>query len=83
MLAKFNQIISVLTGLSGVAADENPAAKRWARRFELPMIMLAIWMLIEWYIREKNIYTPIFSQVTDWVIWLFFMIETVDRKSVV
>jgi voltage-gated potassium channel len=77
MLAKFNQIFSVLTGLSGVAADENPAAKRWARRFEAPMILLAVWMLVEWYLREKNIYTPIFSQITDWVIWLFFMIETV------
>lgn len=83
MLAKFNKIFSMLTGLSGVAEDELPAAKRWARRFELPMILLAILMLIEWYLREKNVYTPLFSQLTDWIIWLFFMIETVVVTSLV
>jgi voltage-gated potassium channel len=83
MQLKLNQIFNLLTGLSGVAADENIAARRWARRFELPMIVLAIWMLIEWYLREKNIYSPIFARVTDWLIWLFFFIETMVVTSLV
>ena len=58
-----------------VAPDERLAARRWAHRFELPMIMLAIWMLIEWYLREKNIYSPVFALVTDWFIWLFFSLK--------
>ena len=72
MQLKINHIINLLTGLSGVAADENMKARRWARRFELPMILLAIWMLIEWYLSGKNIYSPVYAQATDWLIWLFF-----------
>ncbi len=75
--------LHMLTGLSGVATDENPLARRWARRFEVPMILLAIWILIEWYLREKNIYSEIFGQVTDWVIWLFFVFETVLLAALV
>jgi len=78
-----NQILNLLTGLSGVAKDENPAAQRWARRFEAPMIMLAIWILIEWYLREKGIYSELFGQITDWIIWLFFVLETVVLTSLV
>ena len=83
MPVMLNNLFHLLTGLSGVAADEHPAARRWARRFEFPMILLAIWMLIEWYLREKNIYSPIFAQVTDWFIWLFFLVETVVITSLV
>jgi len=83
MQAKLNNVFNLLTGLSGVAPDERLAARRWARRFELPMIMLAIWMLIEWYLREKNIYSPVFAMVTDWFIWLFFFIETAVITSMV
>jgi voltage-gated potassium channel len=83
MQLSLNNFFSMLTGLSGVAADETLAARRWARRFELPMILLAIWMLIEWYLRGKNIYSPLFAQVTDWFIWLFFFIETVVITSLV
>jgi len=83
MLTKFNHIFSLLTGLAGVTSDELPAAKRWAHHFELPMILLAIWMLLEWYLREKQIYSPVFAQVTDWFIWSFFMLETVVITSLV
>ena len=83
MSVKINQILSVMTGLSGVAADEPEVARRWARHFELPMILLAIWMLVEWYLRGKNIYSVIFDQITDWTIWLFFLLETVVITSLV
>jgi voltage-gated potassium channel len=78
-----NNIFQLLTGLSGVAKDERPVALRWASRFELPMILLAIWILIEWYLRGKGIYSVMFDRVTDWVIWLFFVLETVLLTSLV
>ena len=81
MNLRLNHILNILTGLSGVAAEENIAARRWARRFELPMILLAIWMLVEWYLRGKEVYSPVFARVTDWLIWLFFFIETVVITS--
>ncbi len=78
-----NHILNLLTGLSGVAKDENLVAQRWARRFEVPMSLLAIWILIEWYLREKGIYSERFGQITDWIIWLFFVLETVVLTSLV
>ena len=73
----YSHTLNQLIGLSGVAKDERPAARRWAGRFELPMILLAIWILIEWYLRTKGIYPASFDRVTDWGIWLFFVLETV------
>lgn len=78
-----HKILKLLTGLSGVASDENPLAQRWAHHFEAPMILLAIWILIEWYLREKSVYSARFDQITDWIIWLFFVLETVVLTSLV
>lgn len=74
-----------ILGLMGVAADENSKAKKAARVFEGPMLLLAGWILIDWLIQANN---PDFAQhaISDWLIWSFFMIETslltllVDRK---
>ena len=78
-----SKLFHQLTGLSGVAEDETAVARRWASRFELPMILLAIWILIEWYLAEKGIYSEKFDLVTDWVIWCFFVFETVLLSSLV
>ena len=78
-----SHIINQLIGLSGVANDEQPAARRWAGRFELPMILLAIWILIEWYLRAKGVYPAAFDRITDWGIWLFFVLETLVLTSLV
>lgn len=77
------QILNVLTGLSGVTTDETAVAQRWARHFEIPMLLLAVWIVIEWYLREKNIYPLIFDQITDWFVWSFFILETVVLTSLV
>jgi voltage-gated potassium channel len=75
--------LHLLTGLAGVADNERPAARRWGNRFELPMILLAIWILIEWYLREKGIYSDLFGRITDWGVWLFFVLETVTLTRLV
>lgn len=63
-------------GLMGVADDERPAAKFWARQFEVPMILLAIWILVEWYADQRGLVSPQVVIFTDWVIWVFFVLET-------
>ena len=77
------RILNLLTGLSGVAKDEPAKAQRWARRFEWPMILLAFWILLEWYLRGGGIYSARFDHITDWIIWLFFVLETVVLTSLV
>lgn len=78
-----NTPIHYLVGLRGVAADENPLARTWARRFELPMILLALWIVIEWYLVARGVYPHLLIRFTDWLIWLFFVIETVLLTSLV
>jgi voltage-gated potassium channel len=68
---------NLLIGLPGVAADERPKARLWASRFELPMILLALWIMIEWYLKAKGVYGDTIDRITDWSIWLFFVLETV------
>ena len=79
----FTRTLNLLIGLPGVAADERPAARLWASRFELPMILLALWIMIEWYLEAKGIHDETFDRITDWSIWLFFVLETVVLTSLV
>jgi len=76
-------ISTLLIGLPGVADHERPAARRWAAHFEVPMILLAIWIMIEWYLAEKGIYPKSFDRITNWSIWLFFVLETTVLTSLV
>lgn len=63
-------------GLSGVAVDERAIARRWGRFFEAPMLLLAIWIIIEWYLSAEGRYPDRWGIVTNWVVWLFFVVET-------
>ena len=78
--------ISALFGLAGVAPDERPLARRVGRWFEGPMIVLAIWLAIDWYLGTRSAVPPLVTRVTDYVVWLFFLAETatltwlVERK---
>ncbi len=62
-------------GLMGVARNENPKARLAGRMFEGPMLLLAIWIVIEWYLKSTNSEYP-HSFISDWVIWGFFCAET-------
>ena len=73
---KRNPIISIL-GLAGVANDETALARRWGRYFEAPMLLLALWIIIEWYLTEKGAYPEAWESITNRIIWGFFVLETV------
>lgn len=62
-------------GFGGVSPLENPRAKRWSNRLEWPMLLLALWILVDWYMRADGFGSAFTHQVTDWVIWLGFTTE--------
>ncbi len=68
--------IDRIIGLSGVDENETEQARRWGKLFEIPMILLAIWIIIEWYAESVGIIPRSITILTDWGIWLFFIIET-------
>ena len=78
-----NRSIIAVIGLAGVASDERPAAQRWGRYFEVPMLLLAIWIIIEWYLSAKGAYPIEWEAITNWVIWGFFVVETMVLSSLV
>lgn len=62
-------------GFGGVSPQENARAKRWSKRLEWPMLLLAMWILVDWYLRTDGVVSDSFHQLTDWVIWIGFIGE--------
>lgn len=63
-------------GLSGIDRDENHRAVKVGRLFEWPMILIAFWIILEWYIESKSMEPLLLTFYSDWFIWGFFVIET-------
>ena len=72
-----------IIGLSGVAPDENARAVKLGRLFEWPMIFIAIWIVFEWYLESKADQAIAVSVFTDWLIWSFFLLETLVLTTAV
>ncbi len=72
-----------LTGLAGVAPRERPEARRWARRFEWPMLAVAVWIPVQWYLEQRGAIPPPVSTVGDWLVWLVFVAETAVLTALV
>ncbi|MDH5377479.1 MAG: potassium channel family protein [Gammaproteobacteria bacterium] len=79
--------IHALTGLSGVSEHENEHARRWARYFEWPMLLVALWIPAQWYLNVQGSLSHWAAVLGDWIIWSFFLLETsfltllVDNKT--
>ncbi len=59
-------------GLAGVDPAENPRARRLGRSLEWPMLGVALWILVEWYLGAKGLSTPRLEIFTNWLVWLAF-----------
>jgi voltage-gated potassium channel len=72
-----------IVGFGGVDERENETAKRWGRRLEAPMVLAAIWILIDWYLQAKGLEKGYVTFASDWLIWLVFLSELVIMSIVV
>ncbi len=77
--SRFHRII----GLAGVAVDENPRARRWARRFEWPLLAVAVWIPVQWYLETRGLLPEWLRALGDWFTWLVFVSETVVLTTLV
>ena len=68
--------INVITGLAGVSPFETEVARTWAKRLEWPMIMVAFWIPIQWYLEEVNMISVGAVRIGDWFVWFAFLLET-------
>jgi voltage-gated potassium channel len=78
---------SVLIGMNGVSSDENRRARRMGTVFEAPMLLIAMGVVLLWYLERQQLVTPEFVWVSDMVVWGFFVLESlvltclVDNKK--
>jgi len=72
-LTKFSRII----GLAGVDESENSRAIYAAKVLEWPMMGVALWILIEWYLGAKGLSSHALSTFTNWLVILAFLFEVV------
>jgi len=65
-----------LLGIAGVADNERAPARRWASRLEWPMVGVALWIVLQWYLEETGSLPYAAARVADWLVWLAFLLET-------
>ena len=70
-LTKFSRIV----GLAGVDSSENARAQHAANVLEWPMMGVALWILIEWYLGAKGLSSEGLSLFTNWLVLLAFLFE--------
>jgi len=78
-LTKFSRII----GLAGVDSSENKSAQTAAKFLEWPMMGIALWILIEWYLGARGHSSYALSQFTNWLVLLAFLFEVTLLTSLV
>lgn len=66
-----------LLGIAGVAGHERADARRWAHRLEWPMVGVALWIVLQWYLEETGGLSHAVARIADWLVWLAFLLETV------
>ena len=70
-----------LLGIAGVAEHETAAARHWARRLEWPLVGVALWIVVQWYLEETGGISHDVARIGDWLVWLAFLLETVILTS--
>lgn len=83
MIYKKHIALMRLLGLRGVDSCENAKARLWGKRFEIPMVIAALWILVDWYLRHKGVTDLFISFFSDWFIWSIFLAELLVMLSIV
>lgn len=74
--------IDIIFGFGGVDPHENPRAVRLAELFDPLMLLIAVWILVEWNLTSRGMLSDQARLVSDWIIWSFFLFETVVLTAV-
>ncbi|MDH4235439.1 MAG: potassium channel family protein [Gallionella sp.] len=72
-----------LLGIAGIESHELPAARLWGKRLEWPMLLVALWILLQWYLEETQAIAPLLARIADWLVWLAFLTETALLSTLV
>lgn len=69
-------IIRRVLGVAGISSDESAFVQKVDRLFEFGLLLIAIWLPIQWYTERHGILPNGIYQITNWIIWFAFVAET-------
>ncbi|WP_372591063.1 potassium channel family protein [Guyparkeria sp.] len=75
LLIHWGVTLTRLLGIAGVADHESRVAKRWAFRLELPLLFIAMWIPVEWYLVHTGHLSVSEGFGIDVILWGFFLVE--------
>lgn len=70
-------------GVAGVATHEREQARRWANRLEIPLLLVTLWIPLQWYLVFRGVVTEDQGVSLDELIWGLFLFEQVVLLSLV
>ena len=47
------------------------------------MLLVALWIPLQWYLEETRAIAPLLARIADWLVWLAFVIETAALGALV
>ena len=65
-----------ILGIAGIDASESVFVKQVDRWFEFALLLIAIWLPIQWYSERHHLLSNHIYNYTNWVIWFAFVTET-------
>ena len=83
LLISWGVRLTRLLGIAGVDDHENRAAHRWAVRLELPLLLISLWIPVQWYLEHTGEVAPGQGFWVDQLIWGFFLVEQLILLSLV
>ena len=69
--------VTHLLGIAGVDPSERAIAITWAQRLEWPVLLVALWIPVQWYLEETGTVGIAAARWFDWAIWSVFLFETI------
>lgn len=70
-------------GVAGVAMHEREQARRWANRLEIPLLLVTLWIPLQWYLVYRGVITEDQGASLDELVWGMFLFEQVILLSLV
>ncbi len=70
-------------GVAGVAQHEREQARRWANRLEIPLLLITLWVPVQWYLGYRGLVSEAQGVRLDELIWGLFLCEQLILLSLV
>ncbi|GAB4391936.1 MAG: hypothetical protein Tsb005_03810 [Gammaproteobacteria bacterium] len=70
-------------GLAGVAPSENAIAKRLQQYFTILTFAAIVWLAFQWHLELKQELTTYHAWLGNFIVWIYFIVETMVMTLVV